>query len=224
MPAFVPEQLHDDPREPVIVDSSALPWTPSPQPGVERRFLERRGGEVARATSIVRYAPASSFTSHVHGEGEEFFVLEGTFSDEHGDFGAGTYVRNPPGSRHMPFTREGCVIFVKLRQMSGEERSHVVVPTEGLAPAPTEVAGVSRVPLYGGGGEEVALEVLEAGARWSDRGALGGEEILVLAGRLLYGEEGCGPGTWLRFPAGRERSLASPDGCRIWTKRGHLRG
>ena len=73
----------------------------------ERRMLERDGEEVARATSVVRYAPNSSFDPHTHGGGEEFFVLDGVFSDEHGDFGPGTYVRNPPGSRHTPRQRQG---------------------------------------------------------------------------------------------------------------------
>lgn len=72
--------------------------------------------EVARATSIVRYAPESRFAEHIHELGEEFLVLEGMFSDEHGDYGAGTYVRNPPGSSHSPYTVDGCTIFVKLRQ------------------------------------------------------------------------------------------------------------
>jgi hypothetical protein len=33
--------------------------------------------EVARATSIVRYAPQSRFSPHTHGGGEEFLVLDG---------------------------------------------------------------------------------------------------------------------------------------------------
>src|SRR5689334_19491242 len=92
----------------------AAPWTPSPMPGVARRMLDRLGDEVARATSIVRYAPGSSFSPHVHGGGEEFLVLDGVFSDEHGDCPAGTYVRNPPTSAHTPGTAAGCTIFVKL--------------------------------------------------------------------------------------------------------------
>ncbi len=83
-------------------------------PGVERRMLERDGDEVARATSLVRFAPNSAFSAHRHGGGEEFLVLEGVFSDESGDFPAGTYARNPVGSRHVPSSELGCVIFVKL--------------------------------------------------------------------------------------------------------------
>src|SRR6266704_5630699 len=101
----------------VVIATDEMPWIPSPQAGVERRPLDRIGGEVARATSLVRYAPASAFAAHTHGLGEEFLVLDGVLSDEHGDYPTGTYVRNPPGSRHSPRTAPGCMILVKLRQM-----------------------------------------------------------------------------------------------------------
>src|SRR6478735_1617273 len=95
-------QLNADFSQRVAVPGAELAWTPSPIAGVERRMLDRIGGEVARATSIVRYEPASSFAAHTHGGGEEFFVRERVFCDEDGDFPAGTYVRNPPTSRHTP--------------------------------------------------------------------------------------------------------------------------
>ena len=69
-------------------------------------MLDRIGDEVARATSIVRYAPGSSFARHEHAKGEEFLVLEGIFSDDSGDYPAGFYVRNPPGSGHTPFRKD----------------------------------------------------------------------------------------------------------------------
>ncbi|MEP1611956.1 MAG: cupin domain-containing protein, partial [Roseobacter sp.] len=58
----------------VVVHSDQLDWNPSPMPGVDRRMLDRIGGEVARATSIVRYAPNSKFSAHTHTGGEEFIV------------------------------------------------------------------------------------------------------------------------------------------------------
>ena len=223
MDYHVPETLNDDLTEAVIVHSSTLPWTPSPQQGVERRFLERVGGEVARATSIVRYAPGSSFPGHVHAKGEEYLVLSGTFSDRGGDFPEGSYVRNPPGSSHAPFTERGCVIFVKLRQMCESDRAGLVVQTRTAGPLEVVSAGLSRLPLHRAErGEQVAIETLEPGARWLERGRLGGEEILVLEGDLLYGDEECSAGTWLRFPPGQERGLVSKGGCRLWVKRGHL--
>ncbi|HKY91017.1 MAG TPA: cupin domain-containing protein [Nevskiaceae bacterium] len=221
-PYHVPDKLHADLRQPAIVHSTRLPWVPSPTAGVERRFLDRDGAEVARATSIVRYAPRSSFPPHTHGKGEEYLVLEGVFSDAGGDYEVGTYVRNPPGSRHAPFTHDGCFIFVKLRQMADDERDTTVVRTH-LAPArPGAVPGLVVVPLYADARERVTCETLQPGTQWRDRGALGGEELLVLEGDLRYGDEVCHAGTWLRFPAGQERAIASVDGCRLWCKRGHL--
>jgi anti-sigma factor ChrR (cupin superfamily) len=107
-------ELHADLTRPVVLDTASLPWTPSPMAGVERRLLERRGGDVARATSIVRYAPGSRFERHVHGGGgEEILVLEGVFQDERGSYPAGSWLRHPPGSMHRPWSEAGCTIWVK---------------------------------------------------------------------------------------------------------------
>src|SRR4029453_8145250 len=115
-------QLNADFSQRAVVHAAMLEWTRSPIAGVERRMLDRIGGEVARATSIVRYAPGSRFSRHTHSGGEEFFVLEGVFQDERGDYPAGSEVRNPPDSSHTPGSRPGCVIFVKLRQFDPDDR------------------------------------------------------------------------------------------------------
>ncbi|HXR20439.1 MAG TPA: cupin domain-containing protein [Steroidobacteraceae bacterium] len=210
----------------IVIATDQLPWVPSPQPGVERRLLDRIGGEVARATSLVRYAPASAFPPHEHALGEEFLVLEGLFSDERGDYPVGTYVRNPPGSRHGPRTAPGCTILVKLRQMAPSEQRRIVVDTTAARWDQGELAGHSRVTLYEalGNAERVTIERLEAGARLSEADCPGGEEIFVLAGDLSD-EQGCyGSGTWIRNPAGYRRSLSSRQGATYWRKRGHLSG
>ncbi len=219
----IPESLHADRHQPVIVHADTLDWIPSPITGIERRFLERQGGEIARATSIVRYAPRSAFPEHVHEKGEEFLVLSGVFSDQSGHFAAGTYVRNPPGSRHTPFTAEGCTIFVKLRQMHHREQETISRSSEGLPLVPTGIEGLTRSALFeDAGGETVLVEQLAAGTRWENRRVEGGEEILVLGGALSYGKRLCPPMTWLRIPPGHEQSLSSTGGVRYWVKRGHL--
>ena len=96
-------------------------------------MLDRIGDEVARATTIVRYAPGSQFSPHVHGGGEEFLVLEGVFQDEHADFPAGSYVRNPPQSRFTPGSKSGCTMFVKLWQFDLTDHTHVRVDTNKMA-------------------------------------------------------------------------------------------
>ncbi|MEM9189089.1 MAG: cupin domain-containing protein, partial [Myxococcota bacterium] len=142
-------------REVVALDDE--PWRPSPLPGVDRRMLDRVGDEVARATSVVRYQPGSSFDAHTHDLGEEFYVLDGVFSDEHGDFPAGSYVRNPPGSSHAPFTRDGCTIFVKLRQFERSDTELVVVDTGEAEFRPGLVPGLRVLPLHECEGVSTAL-------------------------------------------------------------------
>jgi anti-sigma factor ChrR (cupin superfamily) len=206
-----------------VIDTASLAWTASPEPGVERKPLDRDGGEVARATSIVRFAPGSAFPAHEHGAGEEFLVLDGVFSDEFGDYPAGSYVRNPPGSRHAPASRPGCTLFVKLRQFDPGDRARVSVATgagEGWRPGPAP--GVEVLPLYRFGSEEVRLERWAAGAARGFEQHVRGEEILVLSG-VLADERGSYPaGTWLRNPPGSGDRRRSAEGCLVYVKTGHL--
>jgi anti-sigma factor ChrR (cupin superfamily) len=125
--------------------------------GVERRMLDRSGGEVARATSIVRYAPSARFDRHVHGGGEEILVLEGVFSDESGDHPAGTYLRNPPGSAHAPFSREGCVLFVKLWQFTAGDTAPLRLDTRAGEWRQGLVPGLTVLPLHSHDGIDTAL-------------------------------------------------------------------
>lgn len=217
----IPQSVNADFGEPVTLDSSALPWFASPQAGVERRLLDRVGGEVARATSIVRYASDSAFPAHEHGAGEEFLVLEGTFCDENGDYGKGTYVRNPPDSRHAPFTKEGCVIFVKLRQMRLDDKQHVVSDTTTMDWQAGDMPRHFVKHLFANDYESVAIERFEAGVSRSYR-STGGEEILVLSGSIDDGKQECRSGAWLRYPPGYEWTLTSRREAEIWVKRGHL--
>ncbi len=208
----------------VVIATGELPWIPSPQAGVERRLLDRVGGEVARATSLVRYAPASAFPAHEHALGEEFLVLDGVFSDERGDYPAGTYVRNPPQSRHTPRTAPGCTIFVKLRQMPPSERDRIVIDTNIVTWKAAGPPGLQRLPLFSApdAREQVSLERLEAGTDLGDVDCPGGEEIFILSGDLRDESGIYRAGTWIRNPAGFRRRLASDGGTTYWTKRGHL--
>ncbi len=105
-------------------------WIKSPADGVSRIPLEREAAESGHTTSFVKFEAGSFFPEHTHCQGEEIYVLEGVFSDEHGDYPAGTYLRNPPGSRHKPFTKEGCTLFVKLEQFQADDNKLVVLRPE----------------------------------------------------------------------------------------------
>ncbi len=142
------DRINADFSQRVVVATTDMPWIASPQAGVERRMLDRIGGEVARATSLVRYAAASTFPAHDHALGEEFLVLDGVFSDEHGDYPPLTYVRNPPLSRHSPRTAPGCTILVKLRQMPLSEKTRLVIDGTAAKWRAAEPAGLSILPLF----------------------------------------------------------------------------
>jgi anti-sigma factor ChrR (cupin superfamily) len=181
------------------------------------------GGEVARATSMVRYAPGSRFDRHVHGGGEEFLVLEGTFSDEHGDYPAGTYVRNPPGSAHTPYSEQGCTLFVKLWQFSAGDTLPVRIDTRSASWHPGLVPGLTVQPLHEFDGISTALVHWAPHTRFSSHSHPGGEEILVLEG-LFRDEHGEYPaGTWLRSPRwSRHTPRTGEEGALIYVKVGHL--
>jgi len=204
-----------------LVHAAREPWRPSPMPGVERRMLDRIGGEVARATTIVRYAPDSRFAPHTHEGGEEFLVLEGVFQDEHGDYPAGTYVRNPPGSRHAPRSADGCTIFVKLRQFNPSDLAAVRLETRDAVYAPAG-PGIQTLPLFESPHEQVRMEHWPPGTVRRQPVAAG-LELLVVAGSLREGSDNLGLHGWLRLPPGdRLNAVAGPEGVRLWVKQGHL--
>ncbi len=204
-----------------VVHANQIPWTPSPIAGVDRRMLDRLGDEVARATTIVRYAPGSAFSAHTHTGGEEYLVLAGVFQDEHGDFPAGTYVRNPPTSSHTPSAQNGATILVKLWQFDPEDRNQVTIDT--LAKTPRAIRpGVAEIPLFQDVRERVRIEIWEPG-QMIEIADHKGLEILVLEGGFAEGGEDFSENSWLRLPVGQGLSaVAGAEGARVWAKSDHL--
>ncbi len=217
-------KINADISKRAAVDSASLKWVPSPLPGVERRMLERDGEEVARVTSLVRYAPASHFSAHTHTGGEEFLVLEGIFSDDHGEYPTGAYVRNPVGSRHEPHSEGGCLILVKLWWMHPDDQAFVRIDTndEDLW-QPANIPGVEAMELHRFDDETDALFRLAAGAALPARDLPGGEEIFVIDGSCRDENGTYREAHWLRTPVGTAPALRSGSGCRLYVKRGHLK-
>ena len=216
--------LHADFTQRVLLHGDEIAWRASPMKGVSRRMLDRIGDEVARATSIVRYDPGSAFSPHVHTGGEEFLVLEGVFQDEHGDFPAGSYIRNPPESRHTPGSDAGCIIFVKLWQFDLADRAHVRIDTSHIgAVADAERPGVRVTPLFRDAREDVRIE------HWQANRAIslptdGGAELLVLAGGFAESGDKLRRLSWLRLPGDAPAAIrVGADGASVWIKSGHLR-
>jgi anti-sigma factor ChrR (cupin superfamily) len=216
-------EINADFSQRAVVHAAELPWVPSPMAGVERRMLDRIGDEVARATSIVRYAPGSQFSPHTHGGGEEFLVLDGVFQDEDGDFPAGKYVRNPPTSRHTPSSAPGCTLFVKLWQFDLADRQAVTINTKTTPYTPVaHRPGVELMPLFRDEHEDVRLERWPPGAAVT-QSVPGGAELLVLDRAFDEGGEHFEAQSWLRLPAdGVLQARAGASGCKVWVKTGHL--
>ncbi len=213
-------EINSDFSDRVVVHSDQLAWQASPMKGVERRMLDRIGDEVARATTIVRYAPGSHFSAHTHTGGEEFIVLDGVFQDEHGDFPEGTYVRNPPTTQHTPGSEPGCTIFVKLWQFDMEDRNQFRKTMADELAAPEN--GVATAVLHKDEREVVTYSHLDAGATLTSD-ATGGIEVLIIDGSVTESGDELVRNDWLRLPEGQSLSaVAGPSGAKIWMKTGHL--
>ena len=213
--------LHADFTQRVVLNHHELAWVVSPQPGVERKMLDRIGDESARATSIVRYQPGAHFAQHTHDLGEEILVLEGTFSDESGDYPAGTYLMNPPGSAHTPRSESGCLLFVKLRHLGAEQTAREIVDTNTAPWLQGLVPGLQVMPLMRQGTGSTLV-------RWAPQTYFnphrhyGGEEMVVVKG-VFEDEHGIYPqGSWIRSPHLSLHKPFSREGCTIFVKTGHL--
>jgi anti-sigma factor ChrR (cupin superfamily) len=196
-------------------------WIKSPADGVSRIHLEREALESGHTTSFVKFEPNSFFPQHQHPLGEEIYVLDGVFSDENGDYPAGSYLRNPPGSQHKPFTKEGCTLFVKLDQFQRDDSRHVVLRpdqqhwSQGLG-------NLKVISLHQHNTESTALvwwpenEVFQPHTHW------GGEEIIVISGRFIdeYGEYP--EGSWVRSPHMSKHFPRVEEETLILVKVGHL--
>ena len=205
----------------VVLNHHDLPWISSSESGVERRMLDRLGDEVAKATSIVRYQAGSKFKKHIHELGEEILVLDGVFSDEAGDYPAGTYIMNPPGSAHTPFSQQGCTLFVKLRHLGSDQVHRELVDTKNSPWYQGMVAGLTVMPLMRQGSGSTLV-------RWAPETYFnphkhyGGEEIFVIDGVFEDEHGSYRAGSWIRSPHMSLHKPFSKKGCTIFVKTGHL--
>jgi anti-sigma factor ChrR (cupin superfamily) len=208
----------------VVIRPEDYQWVDSPMPGVQRMMLDRIGDEVARATTIVKFAPNSEFSAHNHDGGEEFLVLDGVFSDEHQDYGQGYYVRNPIGTSHTPRIGEhGATILVKLHQFDEADTVQKAIDTHNSPWYQGMVDGLTVMPLHDFEGEHAALVRWQPNTQFNSHKHWCGEEIFVIEG-TFYDEHGCYPqGSWIRSPhLSQHTPYTKDDGALIFVKTGHL--
>lgn len=213
--------LNMDLTQKVVINTHEMPWQGSRADGVRRKPLEREQAESGRATSIVEFLPGANFPQHVHTQGEEILVLEGVFSDETGDYPAGSYFRNPPGSRHAPSSAEGCKLFVKLEHFKEGDNQSIKINTRNAEMQPG-IGNLKVLSLHDFAGEHTALVWWPAGERFQAHRHWGGEEIYVIEGEFID-EFGRYPaGTWLRNPHLSEHFPYVEQDTLILVKVGHL--
>jgi anti-sigma factor ChrR (cupin superfamily) len=199
-----------------------MPWDASPSGTVWRKRLHLVGPtESGQVTSVVRFQEHSRFPEHGHPDGEEILVLSGVFSDEHGDWPAGSYLLNPEGFHHGPYSSDGCLLFVKLRQYPGTDRRHVAVNTHAMPWEPV-VGGRECKLLYAQPGYQDTTRI----ERWSASSALGqlayprGAELLLLDGSFEDEHGRYDALTWLRLPAHFTHRPMTQERCEIYVKEG----
>lgn len=200
-----------------------MEWTESPGGHVLRKRVHLSGpAESGQVTSVVRYAPGARFPAHDHPEGEEILVLDGVFSDEYGDWQAGTYLLNPEGFHHGPFSQPGCTLFVKLRQYPGKDRIHIAAQTNDMPWSGSRRAAVDCKTLYN---QEAYTDHMRL-ERWKSAAATGvttfpmGAELFVLEGSFDDQYGSYRSHSWLRIPAGESIAPTSSGYCEVYIKEG----
>lgn len=217
----MPTLLNMDFDQRVVVRTPDMDWIKSPAGGVWRKPLAREDAEQGHATSVVRYEPGARFSHHSHPKGEEILVLDGVFSDETGDYGPGTYLRNPPGSGHAPFSDAGCDLLVKLHQFAPADTDAVRIDTRAAAWLPGQ-GGLQVMPLHNFEHEHVALVKWPSDEVFKPHRHFGGEEIFVLSGTFCDEHGEYPAGTWLRSPHLSQHHPFVHEETVIWVKAGHL--
>jgi anti-sigma factor ChrR (cupin superfamily) len=205
----------------VRINTNECDWTSTRQHDVSRIKLEREQDETGYATSIVQYKAGASFNYHSHPNGEEILVLDGTFSDQLGHYTKGTYIRNPPGSMHAPFSKRGCTLFVKLNHFPSGDTSRVTIDTSNT----NWLAGQGNLqvmPLHTFEDQITALVKWPANECFQLHTHIGGEEIYVISGELIDEHDRYPAGTWLRNPHMSSHNPFVEQETIILVKVGHL--
>jgi anti-sigma factor ChrR (cupin superfamily) len=205
----------------VTINTNKCNWATTLQHGILRKKLERELDEIGHATSIVRYEAGASFQYHSHPNGEEILVLDGVFSDQMGEYKKGTYIRNPPGSMHAPFSKKGCTLFVKLNQFHPSDKTRVCINSLNALWLRGQ-GNLQVLPLHEFEDQSTALVKWPAKEHFQLHKHFGGEEIFVISGELID-ENGRYPaGTWLRNPHMSKHNPFVEVETLIFVKVGHL--
>lgn len=218
------QEVNADLTRHVIVHTADMAWEETGHPGIRQKRLERLNDPVkGRETLLMRLDPDTALPTMETPARMEIYVVEGAYTDEHGDHPAGTYIQYPPGFSHSPSSKAGCVLFVKRRNGRGGE--HLVIDTNRDEWQPWGHRGGKMIRFYkdDGGFEAAHIGDMRPNAQIPEHDHPGGEEIFIFGGAMADEFGVCKPGTWVRFPVGLRHTPASlDDGCKLYVREGDV--
>ncbi len=220
-------EINADCTKLVILRPDEMVWESANQTGVSRVILERvNDNNLGRETSLVRLAPNIKLEPEILNARMEIFVVEGTLSDGHGEYGAQTFIMNPPGSTYSAASRDDCVLYVKrLNGFDGDDE-RVTLDTHAAEWTPFGHRVAEVIHFYKDDKRDVTARVGKVfpNAQIMEYDHPGGEEVLILEG-VFKDQFGVGiPGTWLRYPIGLAHAPYTGDeGALIYIRDGDVR-
>ncbi|MBN3908794.1 MAG: cupin domain-containing protein [Nostoc sp. NMS1] len=216
-----PQKINENLSVRVAVLSTSLPWYDTEFTGIWYICFES-DNEVQDhpVTMLSRFDPGGFFELHGHPGGEEILVLQGNFVDETGIYLPGTYILNPEGFIHHPYSDEGCLTFVKLRQHGGKNRQQVRKNIYELPWQSGIIPQIEVKPLY----QQIDFPEKVWIERWQPGTALFNvvesevKEIFVIEGTWSDELGNYPASSWLRYPPGYSYSPSSAKGCMVYVK------
>lgn len=216
-----PQKINENLLTRTAVLYNSLTWYPTIYTGISFGCFES-DQEVQEhpVTMLTKFEPGGFFELHGHPGGEEILVLEGTFKDERGVHPPGTYMLNPEGFIHLPYSEEGCLTFVKLRQHGGKTRQQIRVNIFDLPGQPGVIPEIQVKPIYEqiDYPEKVWIEQWQPGTSLSQVVETEVKEIFVIQGTWSDELGDYPPYSWVRYSPNCPYQPASKDGCLLYVK------
>jgi anti-sigma factor ChrR (cupin superfamily) len=88
---------------------AALPWKPTPTPGIDMKIL-MQDKDSGLLTALFRWAPGTALDLHEHIEVEQTWVISGSIVDDEGEVREGDFVWRPAGNRHLARSPNGALV------------------------------------------------------------------------------------------------------------------
>lgn len=219
-------EVNADARKVAFMDTRTMAWEGTEWPGVQRKVLEFVAHpRMGRETSILKFEPGASLPTTTWAERLDFFVLEGSCSDEHGAYGKHTFVRQPPSTTQTLRTAEGCTLYMKWRVPIKSDSTRIVIDARTAQWGEFPHRGADVLHLYPNkdGIETGRIGHVHTNRRLPSHDHSIGEETLVLEGVLKDEYASYEAGTWFRMPCGVAHAPYTEDTrCKMLIREGDL--